>query len=91
MARYQYECQACGDSFEHHQSMTSGALRKCKKCKASRGLLRLISGGTGVIFKGDPQKGDTGFYGLDYKRNKGKYDIDRQRENVREHEIKRGE
>lgn len=84
--RYQYQCQACGDSFEHFQSMASGALRKCKKCQEFK-LLRLISGGVGVIFKGDPQSGTTGFYALDYQRNLGKYDIDRQRENVREHDI----
>jgi len=86
---YDYECQACGDTFEHVQSMKSGALRKCKRCQKFK-LLRLI-GTPPVLFKGDPQKGDTGFYSLDYKRNLGKFDIDRQRENVREHEIKRGE
>ncbi len=86
---YSYECQACLDTFDHSQSMASGSLRKCKKCKAFK-LIRLI-GTPPVIFKGDPQKGDTGFHSLDYSRNLGQYDIARQRENVREHEIKRGE
>jgi len=90
MPVYEYECQACGDAFEHVQSMKSGAKRKCQKCGKFK-LLRLISGIPPVHFKGDPNKGDTGFHCLDYKRNNGQYDIARQRENVREHEIQRGE
>ena len=88
MPQYQYECQSCGDRFDHVQSMKSGAKRKCTKCGKFK-LLRLIGPGGLVLFKGDPQKGDTGFYALDYKRNLGRYDVDRQRENVREHDIQR--
>lgn len=82
MPVYNYECSACGDAFEHVQSMKSGSLRKCQKCKAFK-LVRLISNVAGILFKGD------GFYETDYKRNHGKYNIDWQRENVQEHDIQR--
>jgi len=41
--------------------MSDKALTKCPKCKKNK-LERLISGGSGVIFKG------TGFYETDYKK-----------------------
>lgn len=90
MPTYDYECPSCDDTFEHTQTMSSGKLRKCKRC-GQFGLRRLIGSGSLILFKGDPQKGDTGFHSLDYSRNLGKYDIERQRENVREHEIQRGD
>ncbi len=64
MPTYDYVCEACGDTFEHFQSMSSNILRTCQKCK-KRKLRRLIGSGAGVIFKG------SGFYETDYKR-KGK-------------------
>tara|TARA_B100000745_G_C20021486_1_gene347355 strand:+ start:167 stop:487 length:321 start_codon:yes stop_codon:yes gene_type:complete len=66
MPTYEYECDACGYSFEQFQSMLDKELKKCPKC-AKRKLVRLIGSGTGVIFKG------TGFYETDYK-NKGSAD-----------------
>lgn len=63
MPTYDYECSACGHSFEAFQSMTEKKLKKCPKCK-KLSLARLIGGGAGVIFKG------SGFYQTDYK-NKG--------------------
>lgn len=60
MPTYQYECEACGHSFEHLQSMTDKKLKKCPKC-AKMTLVRHIGGGSGIIFKG------TGFYETDYK------------------------
>ena len=63
MPTYTYECEACGYSFEHFQSMTSRLKRKCPECGKPK-LNRLIGPGAGIIFKG------TGFYETDYKTKK---------------------
>ena len=63
MPTYEYECKACGHEFETMHGMTAPVLRKCPKCARLK-LVRLISGGAGVIFKG------SGFYETDYKRNR---------------------
>jgi len=51
MPTYQYECEACGHSFEELQSMTDAKLTKCPKCNKNK-LARLIGSGSGMIFKG---------------------------------------
>ena len=61
MPTYQYECEACGHEFEELQSMTEAKFTKCPKCKKNK-LVRLIGGGSGMIFKG------SGFYETDYKK-----------------------
>jgi putative FmdB family regulatory protein len=61
MPTYEYECQACGHAFEELQSMTDAKLTKCPKCHKKK-LARLISSGSGMIFKG------SGFYETDYKK-----------------------
>ena len=61
MPTYDYECSACGHTFEHFQSMSSNKLRTCPKCKKKK-LERHFGIGSGVIFKG------SGFYETDYKR-----------------------
>ena len=61
MPTYEYECDACGHSFEILQSITDAKLRKCPKCKKLK-LARLIGTGAGIIFKG------SGFYETDYKK-----------------------
>lgn len=57
---YEYECQKCGHTFEALQRMTDKPLKKCEKCSGP--VKRLISLGSGIIFKG------SGFYETDYKR-----------------------
>jgi len=57
MPTYGYECKSCKYSFDVFQSMRDEPLKECPKC--GRELRRLISGGTGVIFKGN------GFYVTD--------------------------
>jgi len=59
MPTYEYECKK-GHRFERLQPMTAAPLRKCVECGGS--AKRLISSGTGLIFKG------SGFYITDYKR-----------------------
>jgi len=61
MPTYEYECQACGHTFEELQAMTDAKLKKCPKCHKNK-LSRLIGSGSGMIFKG------TGFYETDYKK-----------------------
>jgi len=60
MPTYQYECDGCGHTFEHLQSMVDEKLKKCPQCSTMK-LHRLIGSGAGVIFKG------SGFYETDYK------------------------
>ena len=68
MPTYDYLCRQCGEKFEHFQSMSSPALKTipfCKNCKKENCKVeRIISGGTGLIFKG------SGFYLTDYKNKK---------------------
>ena len=60
MPTYDYICNECGERFEHLTQRPS-----CEQVNCN--VTRLISGGTGLIFKG------TGFYQTDYK-NQGKDD-----------------
>lgn len=62
MPTYEYQCPACG-VVEAVQSMREPALTKCPQCKR-RKVTRIISGGGGVIFRGD------GFWETDYNRSK---------------------
>jgi putative FmdB family regulatory protein len=60
MPTYEYVCTKCHHHFEAFQSIASEPLKVCPVCRGE--LERLISGGTGLIFKG------SGFYETDYKR-----------------------
>ena len=60
MPTYDYECDACGHTFEKFQPITARAIRKCPEC-GKRKVRRLIGAGAGVIFKG------SGFYQTDYR------------------------
>ncbi len=60
MPTYDYRCVSCGHQFEAFQSMRDELLKVCPECGGR--IERLISGGTGLIFKG------SGFYITDYKR-----------------------
>jgi putative FmdB family regulatory protein len=60
MPTYDYECDACGHTFEKFQSITAPATRKCPSCGKLK-VRRLIGTGAGVIFKG------SGFYCTDYR------------------------
>ncbi len=68
MPTYDYVCEECGDRFEHFQTMSSPVLTQKPGCEKENCLVkRMVSGGSGLIFKG------SGFYLTDYK-NKGKTD-----------------
>lgn len=70
MPTYDYQCKTCGLRFEHFQSITSDALTQCPadvcrmtdERKGKGEVVRLISGGAGLVFKGE------GFYLTDYAR-----------------------
>ena len=59
MPTYEYQCQKCQRRHEALQSITAAPLTKCPKCGGR--LKRLISVGSGFLFKGD------GFYITDYR------------------------
>jgi putative FmdB family regulatory protein len=62
MPTYEYQCVSCGHRFEAFQAISDEPIRVCPKC-GSR-VQRLISGGSGLIFKG------SGFYATDYQHKK---------------------
>jgi len=65
MPTYDYLCRECGERFEHFQSMSSPPLKTRPDCEMKNcNAARIISGGTGLIFKG------SGFYLTDYKNTK---------------------
>jgi len=59
MPTYDYICSDCNYKFDRFQSMSDEPIRICPKCGGI--VHRLISGGTGLIFKG------SGYYITDYK------------------------
>jgi len=60
MPTYEYQCQDCQRRVEYFQSMKEEPRKVCPRCGGR--LARLVSTGTGLIFKG------SGFYITDYKR-----------------------
>ncbi len=62
MPTYDYKCKDCGHQFEEFQKIDVKPLEICPVCNGK--VQRLITGGTGLIFKG------SGFYITDYKDNK---------------------
>lgn len=60
MPTYEYRCLKCKKNFDYLQKMSDKPLTKCVHCKGK--VERLISAGSGLIFKG------TGFYITDYKK-----------------------
>lgn len=60
MPTYDYECDACGHTFEEFQNITADPLTKCPECKKKK-LRRLFGTGAAVMFKG------SGFYQTDYR------------------------
>ena len=65
MPTYDYLCKECGSRFEYFQSMSSSPLTTRPSCEEENcNIERIISGGTGLIFKG------SGFYLTDYKNKK---------------------
>ena len=69
MPTYEYICNECGERFENFQTMASRPLTKRPNCDEKNcNVTRVISGGSGLIFKG------SGFYLTDYKDDQPKAD-----------------
>ncbi len=60
MPTYDYQCSSCDEVIEIFHSIKDSPKRECPQC-SNLTLKRLISGGAGVLFKGD------GFYVNDSK------------------------
>ncbi len=61
MPTYEYQCESCGEEFEYFHGMNEAPKATCEKCGGA--LRKLLSAGSGLIFKG------TGFYITDYKKS----------------------
>jgi putative FmdB family regulatory protein len=59
MPTYEYKCRDCGEKFDEFQKITDPPLTKCPSCGGP--VDRLITGGSGMLFKG------SGFYITDYR------------------------
>ena len=62
MPTYNYYCSDCDAHFSYFQKMSESPISSCENCGGK--VKRLITGGTGLIFKG------SGFYLTDYKKEK---------------------
>lgn len=60
MPTYDYECDACGHTFELFQSISEPVKKKCPDCGKPK-LRRLFGTGAAIVFKG------SGFYQTDYR------------------------
>ena len=66
MPLYDYECTKCDHVFEEEAPITAPARQRCPRCRGK--VKRLISGGSGILFKG------SGFYVTDSRRPSGPAD-----------------
>tara|TARA_Y100001970_G_scaffold292331_1_gene433214 strand:- start:2187 stop:2399 length:213 start_codon:yes stop_codon:yes gene_type:complete len=64
MPTYNYRCNQCEIEFSIFQGINDLRNSICPQCKSKDSTERVITGGTGMIFKGD------GFYITDYVKNK---------------------
>ena len=76
MPTYNYQCKSCNEIIVVLQKITDSSLKSCKKCKGD--LKKIISGGTGMIFKGN------GFYLTDYAKK------DNKKQKLEKNESKKG-
>ncbi len=60
MPTYDYECDACGHTYELFQNISASKKSKCPECGRMK-LRRLFGIGAAVMFKG------SGFYQTDYR------------------------
>ena len=64
MPTYDYRCESCGTTVEVFHRIDESAPVTCESCGAEGGMRKLISAGSGLIFRG------SGFYITDYKNKK---------------------
>ena len=61
MPTYEYQCRKCGHRFSEFQRIVDPPIKDCPKCEKKGCVEQIISGGSGLVFKG------SGFYITDYK------------------------
>jgi putative FmdB family regulatory protein len=61
MPTYEYECEACGKTFEVFQNISEDPVKVCALCGKKGKVKRLLGTGAGFLFKG------SGFYSTDYR------------------------
>ncbi|MFH1612192.1 MAG: FmdB family zinc ribbon protein [bacterium] len=76
MPTYVYQCKKCNLEFEKIQSIAALPLEKCHECQGD--IQRIISGGSGFIFKG------SGFYITDYRSENYKKSIQKEQSQKKE-------
>ena len=64
MPTYEYECTRCGLVTEEFKSISAPRRQRCPACRGK--VERLISGGSGILFKG------SGFYVTDSRAKNNK-------------------
>src|SRR5260221_13832782 len=69
MPTYDYQCDACKNTWDEFQSMSAMPTKKCPKCGKAKAK-RKIGAGAGIIFKG------SGFYQTDYRSDSYKKSAD---------------
>lgn len=84
MPTYDYECDACGHTFELFQSISEPVKKKCPDCGKSK-LRRLFGTGAAVVFKG------SGFYQTDYRSDSYKKAADKDKAPSESKSDKKGE
>lgn len=60
MPTYDYQCDACGHTYELFQGINDPIVKKCPECGKNK-LRRLFGTGAAIVFKG------SGFYQTDYR------------------------
>ena len=82
MPTYNYFCHKCNSHFSYFQKMSDSPIKVCEECGGN--IERIITGGTGIIFKG------SGFYLTDYKdRKKNPDDVKKKNQNSTENSEKK--
>lgn len=65
MPTYEYQCRKCGKIFDSFHGVNEEGPKRCQNPKCKGKTKKLISAGSGLIFKG------SGFYITDYKKKSG--------------------
>lgn len=65
MPTYEYQCESCLGVTEVFHGFSEEGPKECPLCGAKGTMKKMISAGSGVIFKG------SGFYETDYKKKSG--------------------
>ena len=70
MPTYDYECDACGHTWELFQRISEDPVKACPECKKKKAR-RLFGTGAAIMFKG------SGFYETDYRSDSYKKGADK--------------